>query len=194
MTVVRVNPASVQAYGADAQDKFNQIRTELTALVDAVVQVRYFGPNAVDFKTRAGQLASEFANNLNKDLGAVAEAIRVSTSNIAASLGGQPLSIVVNGSPIAPPAVQTVDYVDVDTAALDGLKANVNQHFAAINALIDGHMSKLQGTDWTGNAKDQAVSSVSSFTSSAKAKADESQQSLNNYITNQVQSTVAADR
>ena len=29
MTVVRVNPASVQAYGADAQDRFNQIRTEL---------------------------------------------------------------------------------------------------------------------------------------------------------------------
>ncbi|HKY16441.1 MAG TPA: hypothetical protein VJM33_16055 [Microthrixaceae bacterium] len=194
MTVVRVNPTSVHSYGTDAQAKFDAIRSELVALVDDVVGVHYFGPNAVDFKTRAGQLAADFANNLNKDLGAVAEAIRVSTSNIAASLGGQPLQISVNGSPITPPAVQTVDYVDVDTAALDALSATVNRHFTAINGLFDGHLSQLQGTDWTGNAKDQAVSSVSTFTSSAKGKADEAQMSLSNYIKDQVQKTVAADK
>ena len=91
MTVVRVNPQSVHAYGADAQEKFTEIRTQLQTLVNEVTEVRYFGPNAVDFKTRAGQMAAEFANNLNKDLGAIAEAIRTSTSNIAASLGGAPL-------------------------------------------------------------------------------------------------------
>src|SRR3712207_7378378 len=32
MTVVRVNPQSVHAYGADAQAKFDAIRTELVSL------------------------------------------------------------------------------------------------------------------------------------------------------------------
>ena len=69
MTVVRVNPESVRAYGADAQTGFDAIRTDLVALVNEVTEVRYFGPNAVDFKTRAGQLAADFANKLNADLG-----------------------------------------------------------------------------------------------------------------------------
>ena len=194
MTVVRVNPQSVRAYGTDAQAKFDAIRTELVGLVNAVTEVRYFGPNAVDFKTKSGQIAADFANRLNQDLGAIADAVRVSTSNIAASLGGAPVSIAVNGATISPPAVATVDYVDVDTSALDALKGTVDRHFAAINALFDGHLQKLNSTDWTGNAREQAVTAVRSFTNAAKSKSTEAQQSLTTYITNQVQSVVSADK
>jgi len=194
MTIVRVNPQSVHAYGADANTKFDGIRAELVQLVNAVTEVRFFGPNAVDFKTRSGQLAADFANSLNRDLGAVAAAVSASTTAIAQSLGGVPLKLEVNPAPITPPAVASVDYVDVDTAALDSLKTNVNRHFAAIGSLLDGHMTQLQNTDWAGNAKEQAVGSVTSFTSSAKAKCDEAQQSLNTYISSQVTATVAADR
>lgn len=194
MTVVRVNPQSVHAYGSKAQSEFDAIRVELQKLVDDVVDVRYFGPNAVDFKTRAGQLASEFANSLSRDMGSVAESIRVSTTNIAASLGGAPISIQVNGSPIAPPAVQSVDYVDVDTSALDGLKSTVTGHFSLIDSKLAEHKAALDGTDWEGNAKTQAQTAVSTFTSTAKGKCDDAQTSLSNYISSQVSSTVAADR
>lgn len=194
MTVVRVNPQSVQAYGADAQAKFDGIRTELVSLVNAVTEVRYFGPNAVDFKTRSGQIAADFANKLNQDLGAIADAVRVSTSNIAASLGGAPVSISVNGSTISPPAVATVDYVDVDTSALDALRTVVDRHFTTIASLFDGHLQKLVATDWTGNAREQAVSAVRTFTGSAKSKSAEAQQSLNTFITKQVQSVITADK
>lgn len=194
MTVVRVNPQSVQAYGADAQAKFDGIRTELVSLVNAVTEVRYFGPNAVDFKTRSGQIAADFANKLNQDLGAIADAVRVSTSNIAASLGGAPVSISVNGATISPPAVATVDYVDVDTSALDALRTVVDRHFTTIASLFDGHLQKLVATDWTGNAREQAVSAVRTFTGSAKSKSAEAQQSLNTFITKQVQSVITADK
>jgi hypothetical protein len=194
MTVVRVNPQSVREYGTDAQAKFDAIRTELVGLVNAVTEVRYFGPNAVDFKTKSGQIAADFANKVNQDLGAIADAVRVSTSNIAASLGGAPVTISVNGTTIAPPAVATVDYVDVDTSALDSLKGTVDRHFAAINALFDGHLQKLNGTDWTGNAREQALVAVRSFTNAAKSKSSEAQQSLTTFITKQVQSVVTADK
>lgn len=194
MTVVRVNPQSVHAYGTDAQAKFDAIRNELVGLVNAVTEVRYFGPNAVDFKTKSGQIAADFANKVNQDLGAIADAVRVSTSNIAASLGGAPLSLSVNGATIAPPAVATVDYVDVDTSALDALKAVVDRHFAAIGALFDAHLQKLAATDWTGNAREQAVGAVRTFTTAAKNKSSEAQQSLNTFITKQVQSVITADK
>lgn len=194
MTVIRVNPESVRAYGADAQNKFEAIRNELVALVNAVVEVRYFGPNAVEFKTRAGQLAADFANQLNADLGAIADAIKTSTSNIAASLGGAPVVIQVNGTPIMPPAVASVDFVDVDTSALESLTGTVDRHFAFINESFEQHLAKLMGTDWAGNAREQAVSSVQSFTSSAKAKSTDAQASLNSFITNQVESVLTADR
>lgn len=194
MTVVRVNPQSVHAYGSDAQTKFDAIRAELVQLVSAVTEVRYFGPNAVQFKTRSGEIAADFANKLNQDLGAIADAVRVSTSNIAASLGGQPVSISVNGSPISPPAVASVDYVDVDTSALDSLRSNVDRHFSTIAALFDAHLQKLTATDWTGNAREQAITAVRTFTNAAKTKSAEAQQSLNNYISKQVQSVVTADK
>lgn len=194
MTVIRVNPHSVHAYGSDAQQRFDLIRTELVALVDAVVGVRYFGPNAVSFKTQAGQLSADFANQLNQGMGATADAIKASTSAIAASLGGAPVVIAVNGQPISPPAVETVDYVDVDTSALDSLQTTVDRHFTNIADNLDGHLAKLLGTDWQGNAREQAVSAVQGFTTSAKSNCAAAQQSLKSFINQQVQSVTQADR
>ncbi|MGY6500712.1 MAG: hypothetical protein ACXIVQ_07480 [Acidimicrobiales bacterium] len=194
MTIIRVNPESVRSYGTDAQAKFEAIRTELVALVNAVTEVRYFGPNAVDFKTRSGQMAAEFANKLNADLGQIADAIRASTTNIASSLGGAPVIIEVNGQTIVPPAVESVDFVDVDTSALEALLGVVNRHFAAIVDLFEQHLQKLMSTDWQGNAREQAVGSVQAFTGSAKAKSTEAQNSLTTYINSQLQSVTAADK
>jgi hypothetical protein len=194
MTVVRVNPASVRQYGNTAETQFGEIRTELVNLVNAATQVRYFGPNAVQFKTNAGQLAADFANKLNQDIAAISGAVRASTSAIAGSLGGEPIVIEVNVSPITPPGVESVDYVDVDTAALEGLTGTVNGHFARVTGLFDQHLQKLLGTDWEGNAKVQASQAVQGFTTRAKATAEQAQTSLNKYINSQLQAVTAADK
>jgi hypothetical protein len=194
MTVIRVNPESVRAYGADAQSRFEAIRAELEALVRAVTEVRYFGPNAVDFKTRSGQMAADFANKLTQDMGAIAEAVRTSTTNIAASLGGAPVVINVAGGTIAPPAVQSVDFVDVDTSALENLKGVIDRHFSVIIDNFDQHLQRLQSTDWQGNAREQALGQVQGFTASAKTRTSEAQASLNQYISSQLQAVTTADR
>lgn len=194
MTVIRVNPTSVHQYGTSASQIFGGIHTELVALVNDVVGVHYFGPNAVSFKTECGRLAAEFATKLHTDIAAMADAVRVATSNIAASLGGQPITITVDARPITPPAPESVDYVDVDTAALDGLQPTVTNHFEAVRNHLKDHLSRLQQTDWEGNAKESAVGAVTSFTTAANGKCNEAQQSITKYITDQINSVTAADK
>lgn len=194
MTLIRVNPASVQQYGRSAQTGFDQMHRALVQLTGEVVAVRYFGPNAVAFKTECGRLAAEFANRLHADLAAMADAVRQSTSNIAASLGGQPLALSVDARPLTPPTPQTVDYVDVDTAALDAVIPVVTGRFTELRSELTDHFARLQATDWEGNAKLMAVDAVGSFTAAARQKCDAAEQSLTQYIRRQIDAVVAADR
>lgn len=195
MTIVRVEPGSVRAYATDAQQKFDSMHSDLTALVNDAVNVHYAGPNAVSFKTQCGQMAVDFASSLSKDLGSIADAVRTSTTNIASSLGGAPISIQVSGKAITAPTPPAGDgSVDVNTEGLQGLVPTVQSHFGTIRASLDGHLAKLRSTDWTGNAKENAVGQVSGFTSSAKAKAESAEQALVKYINQQISDVTAADR
>ena len=194
MSVIRVNPASVQAYGGAAQRIFEEIHRSLVGLVDEVVGVRYFGPNAFAFKTECGQLAAEFANRVNTDMGAMANAVRVSTSNIAASLGGAPISISLDPRPITPPTPERVDYVDVDTGALEAVAPLVSGRFAAIRQGLSNNLSELRNTDWQGNAKVAAVESVAGFTSGAQARCDTAQEQITRFVRTQIDAVMMADR
>ncbi len=194
MTVVRVDPASVRSYGTQAQGIFDTMHGELVSLVNDVVAVRFFGPNAVAFKTDCGKVAADFANKLNADMGAMADAVRTSTSNIAASLGGTPITIQLDSKAITPPSPETVDYVDVDTSALEALIPVVTQRFTALRTGLKDNLGKLQATDWEGNAKIAAVDSVSGFTTSAQAKCDSAEQSVTGFIQRQIEAVTAADR
>lgn len=193
MTVIRVNPESVRSYGTQAQTVFESMHTALVTLVNDVVAVRYFGPNAVAFKTECGRVAADFATKLHADMGAMADAVRASTSNIAASLGGAPISIQIDARPITPPTPAAVDYVDVDTSALEGSIPTVTGQFDSLRSLLGDHLAKLQGTDWEGNAKLAAVDAVSGFTASATTKCDSAQESITSYIRGQIDSVTAAD-
>ena len=194
MTVVRVDPQSVRDYGRQAQSIFDTMHGELVTLVNDVVAVRFFGPNAVAFKTDCGRVAADFANKLNADMGAMADAVRTSTSNIAASLGGAAITIHLDPRAITPPSPETVDYVDVDTSALDSLVPVVTRHFTALRTGLKDNLGRLQSTDWEGNAKEQALGEVSRFTNTAKSKVAEGRTSITNYIQQQIQSVLAADR
>ena len=194
MTLIRVNPESVTAYGRQAQQIFEEMHGSLVALVDAVVHVRYFGPNAVAFKSECGRLAADFAMRLHADMAAMADAVRRSTSNIAAALGGEPITIQLDGRPIHPPTPATVPYVDVDTAELEALTPVVSRHFAALGGGLSAHLQRLQVTDWEGNAKLAAVDAVLGFTTSARQQCSSAEQALTSFINAQVDSVVTADR
>lgn len=194
MTLIRVNPASVHQYGREAQQGFEEMHRSLVELVGEVVAVRYFGPNAVAFKTECGRLAADFSQALHHDLQAMADAVRRSTSNIAASLGGQPIHLHVDARPIVPPSPEVVDVVDVDTAALEAIVPVVARRFGELREQLTANFQRLQATDWEGNAKLVAVDAVGGFTTSARRRCDAAEQSLADHIRRQVQSVVAADR
>lgn len=194
MTVIRVNPASVQQYGRDAQAAFEQMHQSLVELVGEVVAVRYFGPNAVAFKSECGRLAADFAGRLHVDMAAMADAVRRSTSNIATALGGQPIQLSVDARPIVPPTPEVVDVVDVDTTALEAMVPVIAGRFGELRDQLTVNFQKLQATDWEGHAKLAAVDAVGGFTSSARHTCDAAEQSLADAIRRQVQAVVAADR
>ncbi|MFV0308912.1 MAG: hypothetical protein ACK5OX_14345 [Desertimonas sp.] len=180
-------------YGRTAQTKFTEMRTQLSGLVTDVVAVRYFGPNSVTFKVQSGQLAAQFANALWADMGAMAASVTASTSNIAASLGGAPITIQIDGEPITPDAPTVVDYVDVDTAALEALIPVVEGRFTGLREGLAAHQTALNGTDWQGTAKETAVEAVATYTTSATGRCDNAQEQITTFIRNQINAAVTAD-
>lgn len=195
MSVVRVDPESIRSYSRQASQQFEQMRTELDTLTRDVVNVRYDGPNAQAFKTQCGELAVAFANAMIADLRGIADAVRASTSNISASLGGGAVVIDFDGSPIAPPPVPAAsEIVDVDTSALQALRPVVTQRFTSIESALGAHLSALQATDWVGQAKQDAVDAVGQFTAAARSKASEAQTDINATIDQQINAVEAADR
>jgi hypothetical protein len=194
MTLIRVNPVSVQQYGQEAQAGFERMHHALVTLVDEVVALRYTGPNAVTFTTECGRIAADFAHRLHLDLSAMADAVRRSTSNIAAALGGEAIHLRVDARPLTPPSAEVVDAVDVDTDALEDAIPAVVRHFDLLRDELTRHHERLRATDWDGNAKRIAVDSVGAFTTSARRRCDAAEQSLTDYIRHQVRSVVTADR
>jgi hypothetical protein len=194
-SVIRVNPDSVRQYASAASERFAHSRTELESLVRAAVEVRYFGPNAVEFKTRSGQMAAEYSTKLLADLTQIADAVRGSTSAIASSLGGVPLVLSVDGSPVTPPPVPPADGTfDVDVSALEALKPVVTRHLSAVRQALTDHLTSLRATDWEGAAKASAVDAVTNFTNQAQAKATEAESALASFIDSQISAVLAADR
>ncbi|CAN5572228.1 hypothetical protein BH24ACT5_BH24ACT5_21770 [soil metagenome] len=193
-TQIRVNPESVTSYGKAAQGHFDTISETLNQLVDDCINVHYFGGNAVKFKTQAGQMAADFGNAMSRDMGACADAIRQSTSNIAASLGGQPINIEVSNKPVKVGTPQADDGTsDVKTDALDTLIGTVTTRFDTIRDQVAQHKSALVATDWLGDAKDNSVTAVSQFSTNATTKSTSAQDSLTKFIQGQIESVHTAD-
>jgi hypothetical protein len=195
MSVIRVNPESVRQYAAAATERFAHSRTELEGLVREAVEVRYYGPNAVEFKTRCGQMTAEYSTKLLADLTQIADAVRASTSAIASSLGGVPLVLSVDGSPVTAPPVPPADGTfDVDVSALEALKPVVSRRIDAVRQALSEHLTALRSTDWEGAAKASAVDAVTTFTNQAQTKATEAETAINAFIDSQISSVLAADR
>jgi hypothetical protein len=194
MGVVRVNPASVAAYQSAAQAGFASIHQDLTTLVNDVVGVHYFGPNAQSFKQSCGELAAEVANGLSRQLGGMAAAVNAATSNIASSLGAARSTLVWEPRPFTAPAAAAGDgSVDVDPTALLTLKDTVDARLGSVRAALDSHLSSLRSTDWAGNAKEQVIGEVSRRTTASVAEVAEAQVRLSSFIQQQVDDVLRAD-
>ena len=193
-SVIRVDPQSIRSYANAAQGYFDGMHAELKRLVATVAEVNYHGQNAFQFKSAISDLAVDFANKFTKDMAAIADHIRVVTSNIVGSLGGQPVVISIEGRPISRPAIEKADFVQVDTAALDGLTPVVKGHFESLTDCLDQHLRALDSTDWQGNAKQQVVATIRDYTQRMRASADECNAQIGQAIKNQVASALEADR
>jgi len=193
--LVRVDPGSIERYGATAQQHFDAIRQELVKLVDDAVQVDYFGPNAVNFKTKCGEMASDFGTKFSTSLGEIADAVRQATSHVSQALGGRPISISVNGAQIPlPPVPQGDGSVQMKASGLETLVQQVNAHMGRISDSLDVHLRELQGTDWVGQAKETATQAVQKFTVQAKGQASDAHQAISKYINQQIEAVRQADQ
>lgn len=185
--MVRVNPPSVRQYAQTAQQEFDTIRAELQGLVEDSVRVQYFGPNAVAFKTRCGQLASDLSRTLGSDLARMADSVRQSTTNIVQALGGHPVVISVNPAAVVPPSIPPGDdTVELDPTALENLKPDVTRRIARITTGLDNHLAGLQRTDWTGNAKERLMGEVRGTTTTAKSHVTNAERVILQHIDKQV--------
>lgn len=192
---ITVDPTSVRSYGNAAQEIFGAVRNDLEGLVNDVVTVDYKGENAVDFKTRCGQLAADFATALTADLRAIADAVQSSTSNITQALGGAPVVIQFNGGAVSVPAVPPGDGTySVDPSGLESLKGTARNRFGSITEHLNTHLSRLTNTAWTGQAKDNAVQAVTTFTNNARGKVQEAAANLTGYIDRQLEALRSADQ
>lgn len=198
MTSIGVKPGEILGYGTTAQQKFDSIIDQLTGLCNDCVAVAFWGANSVQFKNGAGDLAETFAKGVQADMGTIAGAIKTATSNISGSLGGQPISIQVDGKPIVAPAAPA-DTGDsgTDTDALSDLITQVGTRFTAVTGLFDSHLASLsslvENKGWEGSAANNTVAQVAKFTASAKTKAASAQDGLVKYINEQISAVVAAD-
>jgi hypothetical protein len=130
-----------------------------------------------------------------KDLGSLADGIRATTSNIAGSLGGQPISITVSGKEINAPTPQADTGIqEVDVTALSDLITTVGTRFTEINDAMNGHKDRLVNTDWKGDAKDGTVELVANWTTNAQTKSSDAQTKLVDFINQQIDKVNEADK
>ena len=123
-----------------------------------------------------------------KDLGSLADGIRATTSNIAGALGGQPISITVSGKEINAPTPQADTGIqEVDPTALTDLITTVGTRFTEISDAMTGHKTRLENTDWKGDAKDGTVGLVANWTTNAQTKATDAQTKLVDFINKQIE-------
>jgi hypothetical protein len=194
--LVRVNPQSVEGYGRNAQACFDSIREKLVRLVDDTSRIEYVGPNAVAFKTKCGEMACDFSGKMLRSLEAIADAVRVQTSQISQALGGRPISILVNGAPISAPPLtgNQSDLVLLETSSIEVFRSTAQAFLGSIEQALELQLHELEGTDWVGRAKDAAVESVRHFTQQAKSQANHAQTAITKYIDEQIQAVHQADR
>ncbi|MCW5952229.1 MAG: hypothetical protein KIT69_08230 [Propionibacteriaceae bacterium] len=192
--VIKVNPESVKNYGTKAQKHFTAIRADLQAIVNATDRVAYEGDNAEKFKREAGELVRDYSKAILEALKTITDAVKTTTSNIAQSLGGQPVTIRFDGSPVVPQPVKKGDGTQsANTNQLRALSSQLTPKFASVEASLTKHLKDLQATVWEGTGKKSAVDIVTKTTTAAKKSSQDSKAAILDYIKAQLEAVESAD-
>lgn len=192
---IRVNAVSIRQYAGQASSEFENARTALERMLRDAADVRYFGPNADGFKRDLTTRTTDFANQLLKQFQSIAEAVEVTTGAIAQSLGGAPVHLNLNVSPLQAPAIppSPADIFELDTAGLDAVNASSKAQLEIVKNAIASNQRALVATDWFGDAKQAAVSAVLKATQSAQAAAEEASADITKYIAEQIRIVKSQD-
>jgi hypothetical protein len=190
----RVGLESVQGYPGQASAHATTITTTLNSMIKSVVEVQYFGPNAFNFKTQAGQLAEKWAEGFLTTFLNFTDAVTKSTTNISGSLGGNAVNNSFAADAIKAPAAEPDrGFVEVETTALDSLIGTVGGYFDAVRSEIDSHMRTVESLDWAGNAQQKAIGMAQQMTATLKESANTGQTSIVEFISKQITSVDEAD-
>lgn len=199
MRDIEIHPEKVRAYAVRAQTHFDKLRTDLQIIVNTVDRVEYEGTNATMFKNTCNDMVGDFSQAFLKDMQEIAELVKVTTSNIAQALGGQPIVIRVNGSKIVPQkvAASSDGAQKVSTAALRSLPTIMHTRFESIRGHLKGHQSDFTSFEvigWRSKAKSSADQAITSFTTHSTSSASEAEAEIVNYIKSQLDALDAADK
>ncbi|HWL45025.1 MAG TPA: hypothetical protein VNQ73_18925 [Ilumatobacter sp.] len=195
MAVKRINPASIKKYGDTATEQFKSIHTNLESLVTKCATVHYRGTNATEFKTKASDLAAQYATDTQKNMNAIAEAVQMLTTALSKSMGGVSVTVSLpRASAIQRPSITREAQVEeLDTTALETLIPDVQSLFSKIEGTFDAHLRAFSGTDWQSDTKNKSEAEIRKFTTDAKQVANESQQAIVKYVRSQIDAVKAAD-
>lgn len=195
MSLIKVDPASIQQFVGKVNDNVEQIQHALNGLVSEVSGVHYYGPNSVNFKQTATEMSSTYANQVQQLLTEAGAAINTSTNNIAVALGSSVPQVNVSPMTVKPADItNTNDVVDVDTSALNALTGPVTARTNNVAEALKSITGALESTIWQGAAKDAAVQAVGDAMNGATRASEDACNSINDYINKQVESVIAADK
>lgn len=196
---IEVHPEKVKAYGNKAQHHFDKLRQDLQIITNAVDRAPYEGTNASYFKNTTGEMVSQFSQRFLEDMQEISQLVRVTTSNIAQALGGQPITIRVDGSKIVPQKVSANadGSQKVDTVALGNLPTIMHTRFQSIRNGLKAHQrdfTDFHVIGWRSKAKASADQAIGSFTNNASRRASEAEAEIVKFIKSQLEAIQAADR
>ena len=195
MTVIRVDPQSVRDYGRQAQGIFDTMHGELVTLVNDVVAGPLLRPERGGVQDRLRQGGGGLRQQAERRHGCDGRRrshVDVEHRRLAGWCADHDPARLEGDHAAHPRDGRLRRRRHERPRVVDsGRRRNTSP---ALRSGLKDNLGRLQGTDWEGNAKIAAVDAVSGFTTSAQAKCDTAEQSVTNYIRNQIEAVTTADR
>lgn len=191
MTTKQTDREQIQQFGTRGVEIFNEVETLMAAVVDETATVAYRGENALQFKTKCTQNAVDFGNRCTTAMQSIATTISDATSFIAQNLGGSAISLEPPSVNIEMPSIESDTSVEsADAGPLRTLSNNIQSTFGNMTDLFEENLSNLEalGSDgWIGPEYDEALSQVSTITSSILEDIDNTKTVMVTDITGQLE-------
>lgn len=196
---IEIHPDKVRTYAGKAQAHFDKMRSDMQSITNTIDRVDYEGDNAAYFKNTTGDMVSDFSQKFLQDMQEISQLVKVTTSNIAQAMGGQPIVIKVDGSKIVPQKVAAASdgSQKVSTADLANLPTILHTRFESMRAELKGHMMDFTNFDvigWRSKAKTSADEAVRTFTTNASGHATEAENEIVKFVKSQLDALEAADK